>query len=148
VESSSHTSLELLFVGVDVRELEGLEDRRISVNEDKSLGSEDSMSVCLEFTHSSNVDMELNIISSHDKLFINLLDWVHLSVKKAVSHHDALSSSYNSSDSNWSNNWLLNDNFNGPLHGNSLDNSNLAIHKVNSFLRAGTKSVALFNKHR
>jgi len=71
----------MLFEGVNVRELEGLEDRRISVNENKSLGSEDSMSVCLEFTHSSDVDMEFNIISSHDKLFINLLDWVHLSIK-------------------------------------------------------------------
>lgn len=93
-------------------------------------------------SQSFNVNMEFYSVSSQDEFFVKFLDWVTIRAEEAVHHQDTFSSC--NSLSNWSYR-LLNNNFDGFLHRSSHDW--LSIHKIDSFLRAWTKTVAFIDEY-
>jgi len=84
VEATSHTLFESFIENKEVREGPGLPDRVLTVNKNESLGGKDQVTLALEVSSSSYMDVEFDEVSSEDKFFVSVLDWHELGIHRSI----------------------------------------------------------------
>mmetsp|Transcript_17489 Transcript_17489/g.12517 ORF Transcript_17489/g.12517 Transcript_17489/m.12517 type:complete len:210 (-) Transcript_17489:47-676(-) len=89
MESSHHTQLEFFIEDVDVRETERFphDHGRVSVDNDKSLCSKAKMSVASEISTTSYMNVEFDVVSSDEELFVHISDRHELSIYATIKSH-------------------------------------------------------------
>jgi len=84
MESASHSKFESFIKDVNIRETERSPSRIFTVYENKSLSSKDEMTLTSKVSSVSNMDMELNEVSSEKELLIHVSHRHEISVQGAV----------------------------------------------------------------